>query len=260
MKVTVARPSQEKKVAQILLALDAATHDLSAVEAAVALAARLQAELIGLFIEDADLLRIAQLPFSREILTSARERALSSGEMERSLRSLAAQMQRLLAREAERAEVKWAFRTVRGRRVESVFAESGPTDLLILARSRRVVWHPPPEAHTIYLLYDASEEAQHGVAVAHRLAAGNHTDVVLIDTGTADKALPAREAALRLRELGIHVTVRTLTGEMLDTLPKLFKEHPAALFLVPAGCEPCKDPKTLSRLQERLECPVIVVR
>ena len=51
---------------RILVALDASPHSLAALEAAAELAASLRAELIGLFVEDANLLRVAGFPFARE--------------------------------------------------------------------------------------------------------------------------------------------------------------------------------------------------
>ncbi|MBK7177644.1 MAG: universal stress protein [Chloroflexi bacterium] len=55
------------KIQRILVALDASPHSLAALEAAIDLAERLDAELQGLFVEDINLLRLAQLPFAREL-------------------------------------------------------------------------------------------------------------------------------------------------------------------------------------------------
>ena len=59
--------ARELVIRRILVALDASRHSLAALEAAAELAARLKAELVGLFVEDIDLLRLAGLPFAREI-------------------------------------------------------------------------------------------------------------------------------------------------------------------------------------------------
>ena len=91
--------NHEPAVAQILFALDAASHNLDSVESAVTLAVRLQAELQGLFVEDTDLLRIAELPFAREVVgPSGHERQLSGNHMARSLRAQASQARELLSR------------------------------------------------------------------------------------------------------------------------------------------------------------------
>ena len=54
----------ERGLARILVALDASASGRAALAGAAALAAELQAELLGLFVEDANLLRLASLPFS----------------------------------------------------------------------------------------------------------------------------------------------------------------------------------------------------
>jgi nucleotide-binding universal stress UspA family protein len=52
---------------RILVALDASVNSLAAIEQAATLAANLEAEQLGLFVEDINLLRIATLPFARQI-------------------------------------------------------------------------------------------------------------------------------------------------------------------------------------------------
>ncbi|MGB7837261.1 MAG: universal stress protein, partial [Terrimicrobiaceae bacterium] len=54
-------------IRRILVALDASAHSRAALEAACELALGLDAELSGLFVEDINLLRLAQLPFASEI-------------------------------------------------------------------------------------------------------------------------------------------------------------------------------------------------
>jgi len=84
-------------------------------EAAGGLARSLDAELVGLFVEDLDLLRFAALPFAREIgFASAARRRLDPASLERDLRAHAAEAERRLAQVAARAQVPSAFRVARG--------------------------------------------------------------------------------------------------------------------------------------------------
>lgn len=67
-------------IRRILVALDTSPSSQAALEAAVALAERLNAEVCGLFVEDVDLLRVAESPYAREILyPSAEEGRLTRG-------------------------------------------------------------------------------------------------------------------------------------------------------------------------------------
>ncbi len=101
--------------ARIVIELTSVPPARGALEAAAALADRVGAELVGLFIEDEDLLRFAALPFAREIgFASAERRRMDVSELERSLRAHAAEAERTLARVVERSTARWSFRVARG--------------------------------------------------------------------------------------------------------------------------------------------------
>ena len=63
-EATTAETTADHTPRRILVALDASAHSHAALAAAVALAARLHAEIEGLFVEDINLLRLAELPFT----------------------------------------------------------------------------------------------------------------------------------------------------------------------------------------------------
>ena len=90
----------------ILVALDASTHSLAAVEAAADLAAAMQAEMEGLFIEDINLIRLASLPCTREVRHTASMASLDLEQMERALKAQASEARQALAAAARRAHVQ----------------------------------------------------------------------------------------------------------------------------------------------------------
>lgn len=123
---------------QILVALDASPYSLAALRAAANLAALLQAELHGIFVEDEELLRLCGLPFSREIgLLSAQPRQLESQAIERQLRAQAATLRRTLAQIAEGLQLHWSFRVTRGRVPDQLLAAAENALLLSLGRVGR---------------------------------------------------------------------------------------------------------------------------
>jgi hypothetical protein len=63
----VSRTGLPFAIRRILIALDASPDGLSALETSAWLAARMNAELQGLFVEDESLLRIAEIPLAREV-------------------------------------------------------------------------------------------------------------------------------------------------------------------------------------------------
>ena len=92
------KQGKQQTIRRILVALDASHHSLAALDAAAELAASLEAELQGLFVEDANLLRLAGLPVARVVrypfATPARPDPV---RMERELRVQAAQARQALA-------------------------------------------------------------------------------------------------------------------------------------------------------------------
>ncbi len=132
----MSEPATEFVVRRILIALDTSTQSLAALKAAVTLAAELGADLEGLFVEDANLMRIANLPVARRVLfPSAAEEPLDSSRMERELKALARRAQRSLAAMAENSGIHWTFRVVRGKVPVEILAAASESDLLTVGRS-----------------------------------------------------------------------------------------------------------------------------
>lgn len=110
-----AKPPNEKQ-ATVMLATDVSSYSVTTVTLAVEMAASVQTGLLGLFVEDEDLLRVAGLPCTREItLTTTRERPTSINQMQRSLQAAALKFKESLQREAQASQIAWHFDTVRGR-------------------------------------------------------------------------------------------------------------------------------------------------
>ena len=54
-------------IERVVVPLDAASENRTAIDTAARLAARAKAPLHGIFVEDEDLLRLAGLPFARQV-------------------------------------------------------------------------------------------------------------------------------------------------------------------------------------------------
>lgn len=254
-------PNREVKVLRIFLALDAASLSSDALTSAIRLAGQLQAELTGLFIEDIDLLRSAQLPFSSEIIAdSGRERLLTGNDIERSLRAWATQMQNTLTKEAEKAKIKYSFRTVRGRRLEALLSEADVSDLLIFARSRYRLTPALGETANIGLIYDGSLESQHGIAILGKLASKGLAHATLVNLDKKDSDYDIHHAAEWLTRQGITVSIHHPADKAIPALATLLKRQHASLLLVPSTCSLCKQSEQFNEMQKRLDCPLVIVR
>jgi hypothetical protein len=105
----------------------------AAVATAVDLARALEAELLGLFVEDVELFDLAAMPFAREVgFPSAARRALDVDALERALRAQAGRLREDLMARLAGVPTKWTFEVVRGRIAVELAATAGGQDLVVL--------------------------------------------------------------------------------------------------------------------------------
>lgn len=173
---------------RVLIAFDS-LQDMTALEAAGEVAALLQASLQGLFVENAELLRLAQLPFIHEVsVSSALLRRVDTLQLERDLRAQAIRARQLIAAQAQRRRIEWSFHIERGA-LSTALVSRDESDVVILCRSQ-LSFHAPARAKhgdTVLTLYDGSDSARRALQTAAQLADRNTPLLV---------ALPARDAVL----------------------------------------------------------------
>ena len=127
------KPSTNQR---ILVAFDASTHSHAALETALQLAIKLEAELIGLFVEDINLFHLTGLPCAIELrFPFAKEAQPDAARLARELKIRAQQTQALLADLAEQAQVRWSFQVVRGNLTAELLAAATEADWLLLGSS-----------------------------------------------------------------------------------------------------------------------------
>jgi hypothetical protein len=192
------------------------------VAAAAAFADRLGAELLGLFIEDADLLRFAALPFAHEIgFASAARLKLDVGGMERAMRGLADDAQRMLANAVGRSAIPWSFRVARG----SAAGE-------LLSAALEAVAAGTGDEVRLLLLGDGESAARRWAEQARGAPAGpapgRRVRVV--------QAMDLAQLQRALREDGPGVLVLSVDPAVLtrQELHAMLREAPASVLLLPS--------------------------
>jgi len=272
----------EASIRRILVALDASISGLSALEAAVALASRLEAELIGLFVEDADLLKLAALPFAREVgFPSAIRRRLGSAEMERSLRAQASRAEAALVAAADRQSVRCSFRVVRGQVTEQVLEAATEVDLLALGRAQARAWRAgstarvivgtasrpvlllPPDAPVrppVAVVYDGSAESARALLLAQRLVQpeGDALTIMVIAADTDDAQRLRKQAAGLLEGSGF--TAGYIMVLDADASGIAQTAHRLGVGTLVLAADLRRKPTALEGLLTRLDCAVILVR
>jgi nucleotide-binding universal stress UspA family protein len=123
-------------IRRILVALDASPHSQAALDAAVELATRFQAELAGLFVEDQNLLRLAGLPFVSEVgIFTATRRRMDSEQIERQIRVQSRRVRQIFTVTTEQARLHGSFRVVRGAVLQEVLNAADDADVLVLGKA-----------------------------------------------------------------------------------------------------------------------------
>jgi len=244
--------------------------DRSALEMLGLLTAETPSEILGLFMEDSELLSLAELPVAREYccLTQV-ERQLNSADLQRQLRIQARSAQQALAAIAERIGFSWSFQTVRGSLAGLLESAAEDMDLLLLAAARRSLPVVPghfasktltrPSRQPVSVIFDGSAVAQRALAVALRIVrAGEQSlNVFLVATNAADfLSLRAQSTALAGPvALRFHELPNPEFGEILAAV-----RSERAGTLVLGMDERLISPKSVELLRNRLSCPAVLVK
>lgn len=122
----------------ILISLETIHDNRTALDRLAELAALLKAGLHGLYVEDEELLAIAELPFTQEVcLHTPGENTLERHRLEQQMRTVARQAETLLAQTAKQWNVEWRFQRVRGKVIAELSKAAQQTHIVsILAGNR----------------------------------------------------------------------------------------------------------------------------
>lgn len=256
----------EMRIRRILVALDASPASLEALESAAELAARWKAELLGLFVEDVDLLRLAAAASAtRFVYPTASEQPLSVFDMESELRALAERARSELGRAAAHLGVRWSFRTVRGRMVTETLLAAAEADLLSLscgwARTGEL-WPSPSPRHAleaarrrhsaglpVLAVYDGSKTGEDAVRFAARLAQMYGSSLIVLLLATSDQRDPQMVADVAGLLGAEHLPVRFRAIDSRDRAEflRVVRSEQGGVLII-GGSSPLLEEGTLGQL------------
>ncbi|MFZ7127654.1 MAG: universal stress protein [Desulfobacterales bacterium] len=273
-------------IRRILVALDASPASRSTIQTAVDLASRFDAEVVGLFVEDVDLLRVASLPFVREVgAFSLLARKLDYDVMQRQLRAQAEQMRRALATAAEVHGVTWEFLVKRGAVTAEVMTAGANADLMIIGRAgraltarrrmgstvRTMVLQRPgltfiltttlQPTHPVIFLYDGSVAGEKALEIAGSLVEVQDRRLTVITVAESrDEAEELRETALlRLTDFSLAGDSHILIRPDRARIAWLVRMSGRGPVILPCGKERLQGEQLCSLLDE-IPNPILLVR
>lgn len=273
-------------IKRILVALDASEVNKGMLLAATSLANRLHAQLEALFVEDINLLRLAQLPIAREISASSRQvRQLTATDMEKQLRNQVERLRRFVQSTAQQARLKVEFRVLRGQVASELSQAVSPVDLIIIGKNTQLLRHSEKlgritrnilmsaNCHVLLMqhgavverpvavLYTGSEASQRALSLAMQIVQGDHDQLSVIYPPLPTEQQQALQAQVNTfaGESGItpgHFVLRN--NEALDVLTAL-DACKGRLLLLEANPGSLSSEQRQSLLQQS-KVPVILVR
>lgn len=279
-------PAAEAGIRRILVVLDASVASRAALASAARFAARLEAELLGVFVEDVNLLRFAGFPFARERSHAAGlARALDTRDMERALRVCARAAREALEQVAARERVPWSFRVTRGPVIELLLAAAAEADMVAIGCTGRGagpsfgagaiamavamgVTQPilltPPGGELrapVAVAWDDSPSGARALELAVQISREYAAPVTVLLAREADEA-DARlreEIAVRLTAAGVARRLRVVRRLDLPGMAEALRREPVGTLVLPMNLLP-GDLPDLQDLVEDARAAVLLVR
>jgi nucleotide-binding universal stress UspA family protein len=275
---------EEKPIRRILIALDASLHSLAALQAATELASHLDAEIVCIFVEDINLLRLGELPFSRQIsFYSGTSRQFGRRQIEEELRAQANRARQALSLLARQAGLRTTFRVTRGIVPEEILHASDEADLVVLGKAgwshhrglgsttrfiisqgscqTLVLQYGARLGLTVGVLYDGSEASQIALATAQSLL--NQRNGYLNVIVAADDNQKARrfqsDVTHWLEQRMLTASYRWLVGPHRQYLASLVMSDQLGALILPADSERFP-PEDIEALIEKIDIPILLVR
>jgi hypothetical protein len=243
-------------IERVLVRLDAASENGTAIDTAARLAVHAQAALHGIFVEDEDLLHLARLPFARQITLGAAAENLTTEHVELHLRVAVERTRQELLAVARRHGVDGSFEVVRGAAETATFGAS-ERDLVVAGDQTR----PIGRHFRVACRWWSAIEATPGpvLLVRHDWGVSGTVVVLLRDRGAA--AVRLLDAAARIAQAADRVLTVigppavTGAGHFERWLADQRVDPPARLQIEVAPAEPA----ALYRRIGELDCRLLAV-
>lgn len=258
-------PIASLKTKRILVALDTSACGQAALQAAVLLATSIRAELEGVFVEDEDLVRLAGLPFAREIdVSSASARPLRVADMERELRAVSEKTEKAFARALQQLDLAWKFRTIRGAIFRASLDAAGDADMLVIGQHGRsfrgmaaeYLAQKTARRDRVVAVFDGSNSAYHAIELGDTLARAN-SSILHVLVISSDGEEDARKCASWLQQHAIHAQLDRSLSATGDALIQYVKQFTPGVLLINRDSA-CLNESDVCEIINQFDCPLIL--
>lgn len=279
------RAEHSNEAGRVLVLLDGSRMSYAALEAAAEIAANTGADLLGVFVEELNLLRSAGYGFAREVgASSGVSRPFDPAGVEQRMLRLASQARRALAGAVAPHGGRHSLSVARGHVIDEVLALAGPGDLLVLGRvgwssapgarlgstakglvyrspGKVLLWcekRPLPQGRVVVFLNDHVDANSRAIKAAAEVVRHSHLPVTLLLGAGTD--MPPEEQKGILRDLGIQesdLRVRSLPSADPVTVAGILRQERAVQLVLGRDCTLLQEPGA-EQLLVALNLPVTV--
>jgi hypothetical protein len=228
-----------------------------------------------------DLLRMADAPSAREIAYQGEASPTSRTIMERKLRAQSEQIRNTLAAAADRAQVRWSFRTVRGEVASALLAAVSQHDIVAIGRLGWSFGRRPRIGSTalelatssiplllisqratlqnlrLLVYYDGSPASKNAQLVAAKVAKSGAKAITVLVT-VADYENRVTEIRRLLHGQALDVQFRPIDLDEEMSFSRAVKEE-GSVLLVLAGRQLLNNREALEVLLREVEVPLLVL-
>lgn len=245
---------------RVLILLDGSRLSLAALEVAAEIAAARNAEVLGIFVEEINLLRAAGYGFAQEVGgSSGLARPLEVAALEARMQTQAEQARRLLQQTMARRGLAQSLKLCRGRVAEEVLGLMQPEDLVVLGRAgwsailgarlgstarillrqapgEVLLWTEsrPQRQNRVVVLLNHDQAANHrAVRVAAELARRSNQplSVLIRATSEVDRSM-AEDMLTDLQRAGITARIKWLSATSANATVRALQEEDASQLVV----------------------------
>ncbi|MBT8441966.1 MAG: universal stress protein [Gammaproteobacteria bacterium] len=265
---------------RVVVWLDPNTPQEDALPALAGLGAA--AEVLGLFVEDSDLLDLSRLSVAREITYEGKPaRKMEQSRTEQQFRAHGARMRNVFEAAARKLSARHSFRVTRGVLRTELQKVSADCDTLVLTHSRRefgprltirmqlgdllacgprtlvIVQERWQTGRRIAVLFDGSPTSEHALRAGAAIAQSENAPLTVWLPESGDAGLEEKLPGILGGSTGRFV--RRVALQDIDALVRATDEENVRVLVLPTT-EPAGTRQIVTELLDRANCSIIIVR
>lgn len=277
---------KKTRINRILVALDASKANQNVLQAGIALATRLNARLNALFIEDIDLLHMAELPVVREVVYgSFAGRSINVIGMDRSMQIQSARLRKLVETIARQHQIEITFDVLRGNVAKMLCDASRQTDLMVIGKNTQLMAKSQKVGNIAQLVlssvncnlvilqyggnierpvvvgFTGSEASQQALSLAVELAREDHNQLIVLLPAVDDLEYQQLCDAVKanIGDPMLQVSLIKLQSNTTEQILRIIRQLHGRILLLESGKAFLTD-KQKQTLIMQADIPVVLLR